>query len=265
MGVSCSYNLGLRHWLEAVFYPLKLSDPRPSAQDLMMYAALGASAAHIHGVSRAEYHGSNSLRSPPRRSAAVMSAALHLATVDDAEDFLLSSMCSHSLESVLTLDDAPKLAHSIAIDLEDALAGATLPISEEGSAGITVVISEAEDLGARQACLDALRVPEAMWELATLHPRDYGALLDVGFCSRAGTDTGDGGRCITLVNGQKVQGLQASRAEQAILDATAVLADELADHFEFSLNTGQDTPGLVFYGGRAVDGCLVGVLGMRAS
>ena len=66
-----------------------------------------------------------------------MSAALHLATVDDAEDFLLSSMCSHSLESVLTLDDAPKLAHSIAIDLDDALAGAMLPISKEGSAGIT--------------------------------------------------------------------------------------------------------------------------------
>ena len=68
-----------------------------------------------------------------------MSAALHLATIDDAEDFLLSSMCSHSLESVLTLDDAPKLAHSIAIDLDDALAGAMLPISEEGSAGITGV------------------------------------------------------------------------------------------------------------------------------
>jgi len=78
------------------------------------------------------------LRSRQRRSVAVMSAALHLATIDDAEDFLLSSMCSHSLESVLTLDDAPKLAHSIAIDLDDALAGAMLPISEEGSAGITL-------------------------------------------------------------------------------------------------------------------------------
>ena len=39
--------------------------------------------------------------------------------------------------------------------------------------GITVVISEAEDLGAREACLIALRVPEAMWQLATLSPRDY--------------------------------------------------------------------------------------------
>ena len=131
--------------------------------------------------------------------------------------------------------------------------------------GITVVISEAEDLGAREACLSALRVPEAMWALATLSPRDYGALLHVGFCSREGSDAEEGGRCITLINGQKVPGLQASRAEQAILDATAVLADELTDHFEFSLTTGQDAPGLLVYGGRAVDGCLVGVLGMRVS
>ena len=101
----------------------------------MLFAALGASAAHIHGMARAERQ--CGLRSQQRRSAAVMNAALHLATVDDAEDFLLSSMCSHSLESVLTLDDAPKLAHSIAIDLDDALAGAMLPISKEGSAGIT--------------------------------------------------------------------------------------------------------------------------------
>ena len=99
----------------------------------MLFAALGAS---IHGMTRSQRQ--CCLRSPQRRSAAVMSAALHLATIDDAEDFLLSSMCSHSLESVLTLDDAPKLAHSIAIDLDDALAGAMLPISEEGSAGITL-------------------------------------------------------------------------------------------------------------------------------
>ena len=73
-----------------------------------------------------------------------------------------------------------------------------------------------------------------------------------------------GERCITLINGQKVPGLQASsRAEQAILDATAVLSDELADHFEFSI--GREASGLVLYGGRAVDGCLVGVLGVRAS
>ena len=105
-------------------------------RQLMLFAALSASAAHIHGMARAERH--CGLRSPQRRSAAVMNAALHLATVDDAEDFLLSSMCSHSLESVLTLDDAPKLAHSIAIDLDDALAGAVLPISQEGSTGITL-------------------------------------------------------------------------------------------------------------------------------
>ena len=111
-----------------------LEDPR--RPQLMLFAALGASAAHIHGMPRAERQ--CGLRSPQRRSAAVMNAALHLATVDDAEDFLLSSMCSHSLESVLTLDDAPKLAHSIAIDLDDALAGAVLPISQEGCAGITL-------------------------------------------------------------------------------------------------------------------------------
>ena len=103
-----------------------------------------------------------------------------------------------------------------------------------------------------------------MWALATLSPRDYGALLHVGFCSRE-TDAEESGRLITLINGQKVPGLLTSRAEQAILDATAVLADELTDHFEFSLTTGQDAPGLLVYGGRAVDGCLVGVLGMRVS
>ena len=109
---------------------------RDGRRKQMLFAALGASAAHIHGMTRSQRQ--CCLRSPQRRSAAVMSAALHLATIDDAEDFLLSSMCSHSLESVLTLDDAPKLAHSIAIDLDDALAGAMLPISEEGSAGITL-------------------------------------------------------------------------------------------------------------------------------
>ena len=106
---------------------------RDGRRKQMLFAALGAS---IHGMTRSQRQ--CCLRSPQRRSAAVMSAALHLATIDDAEDFLLSSMCSHSLESVLTLDDAPKLAHSIAIDLDDALAGAMLPISEEGSAGITL-------------------------------------------------------------------------------------------------------------------------------
>ena len=85
----------------------------------------------------------------------------------------------------------------------------------------------------------------------------------LGFCSRE-ADPEAGERCITLINGQKVPGLQASsRAEQAILDATAVLSDELADHFEFSI--GREASGLVLYGGRAVDGCLVGVLGVRAS
>ena len=113
----------------------------------MLFAALGASAAHIHGMARAERQ--CGLRSPQRRSAAVMNAALHLATVDDAEDFLLSSMCSHSLESVLTLDDAPKLAHSIAIDLDDALAGAVLPISQEGSAGITLCVENKPDVAGR--------------------------------------------------------------------------------------------------------------------
>lgn len=122
------------------------------------------------------------------------------------------------------------------------------------------MISEAEDLDAREACLRALRVPEAMWERATLSPRDYGTLLHVGFCSRE-TDAEESGRFITLINGQKVPGLLTSRAEQAIIDATAVLADELEDHFEFS--TGRDAPGLVVCGGRAVDGCLVGVLGVR--
>ena len=101
------------------------------------------------------------------------------------------------------------------------------------------MISEAEDLDAREACLRALRVPEAMWERATLSPRDYGTLLHVGFCSRE-TDVEESGRFITLINGQKVPGLLTSRAEQAIIDATAVLADELEDHFEFS--TGRDAP-----------------------
>jgi hypothetical protein len=130
----------------------------------MLFAVLGASAAHIHGVSRAGWQ-CGLLRSPQRRSAAVMSAALHLATVDDAEDFLLSSMCSHSLESVLTLDDAPKLAHSIAIDLDDALAGAMLPISEEGSAGITGVWEQGRcGRPARQAA-DCPRLAEARGSL----------------------------------------------------------------------------------------------------
>ena len=129
----------------AFFAPLEVVPRRRADNDTrdgtarrkqMLFAALGASAAHIHGMTRSQRQ--CCLRSPQRRSAAVMSAALHLATIDDAEDFLLSSMCSHSLESVLTLDDAPKLAHSIAIDLDDALAGAMLPISEEGSAGITL-------------------------------------------------------------------------------------------------------------------------------
>lgn len=141
----------------------------------------------------------------------------------------------------VSFDEAPKLAHSIAIELDDALDSAMLSGNGgEKTVGMTVIISEVEDMEVAQACLSALGSPAG----AALLPRDFDQDRQVGFC----------------YNGEHVTELQAPL--QPILDATAVLADELDEHFEFSVSTRKD-PGVVLYGGRAPDGCIIGVLGVR--
>ena len=115
-------------------------------------------------------------------------------------------------------------------------------LTENGgeTVGLTVIISEVEDMEVAEACLSALGSPAG----AALLPRDFDQDRLVGFC----------------YNHEQAAELQAPR--DAILDATAVLADELDEHFEFSVSTRKD-PGVVLYGGRAPDGCIIGVLGVR--
>ena len=111
----------------------------------------------------------------------------------------------------------------------------------------------------REACLQALGVPKAAWPLATLTPRDYEALQHIGFYA------GDAERLdsthITLLDGSRVPGLLGPPGGQGIIDATAELA-ALDNGFELSVfsSTLPSAARLVVYGGRAPDGCLVGVL-----
>ena len=144
-------------------------------------------------------------------------------------------------ELAVSFDEAPKLAHSIAIELDDALDSAMLTDGGD-TVGLTVIISDAEDMEVAEACLSALGSPAG----AAILPRNFGQDRDVGFCCNSETAE-----------------LQAPRdCLQPILDATAVLADELDEHFEFSVSTRKE-PGVVLYGGRAPDGCIIGVLGVR--
>ena len=160
----------------------------------------------------------------------------------------------------LPFDDAPKLAHSIAIELEDALDSAQLPIGTSRVFGLTIIISEVDDMDAAEACLSAFGFPES----ATLSDRDFEKLRMRGMCAGedAGEDAGDDDTTLTLISGEKIAGFRPAPDElQQVLDATAVLADELDEHFEFSVSGPGCCP--IVYGGRAPDGCIVGVLGMR--
>lgn len=185
-----------------------------------------------------------------------MSAVLHVYEPESS-----SELCSYlerrrgAMPS--PFEEAPKLSYSIALELDESLDGETLPLSDGARAsGLTIIISEAEDMDAMQACLSALGEPEG----ATLEPRDFDGDRLTGFC---GSADGAAPPAVTLINGESVAGFQAAPSNlQAVLDVTAILADELEEHFEFRVTGG---PGLlpVVFGGRAPDGCIVGVLGMR--
>jgi hypothetical protein len=131
-----------------------------------------------------------------------------------------------------SMDEAPKLAHSIAIALDEAL---------ESSAGLPVVISEIDSMDLRDACLRALHISESAWGEAVLSRRDFGLLFSGAVYAEDGfTNPADG-------------------IDPTVIDAIEVLADELDDQFELRLQASQRvTP--VMYGGRVPDGSIVGVL-----
>ena len=175
-----------------------------------------------------------------------MSAVLHVAENDSCLfAYLERRRCDHAA----SFDEAPKLSHSLAIELDEALNGEPL--------GQAIILSEVEHMEVMDACLSALGSPET----ATITARDFDADRLSGFlCSgseRPSVPT------VTLINGEKVAGLQSQPDElQAVLDATACLADELEEHFEFRASgvAPRDDPAPIIYGGRAPDGCIVGVL-----
>ena len=180
-----------------------------------------------------------------------MSAVLH--TYDPGASTGLSAYLEkRRCELATSFDEAPKLAHSIAIELDEALDSATFG---DFSTGLTILISEADDIDVGEACLSALGCPQG----ASVSSCDYNQHRLVGFCCSADTDLE--GASLTLINGERIAGFQPPPAElQPILEATAVLADELEEHFVFQSVSADQS--IVVYGGRAPDGCIVGVLGI---
>lgn len=200
-----------------------------------------------------------------RRALSVsMSAVLHVYEPEastELSDYLDKKRCP--LAS--SFDEAPKLAHSIALELDDALDGEPLLLSDGVRAiGLTVIISEADGMDPLEACLSALGgAPSG----ATVTLRDFNADRLTGFCCSSSDANPKALSTLTLVSGERIPGLlPAPDGLQPILDATAILADELEEHFEFASSNGDQmgsdlSP--IVYGGRAPDGCIVGVLGMR--
>eukprot|EP00966_Prymnesium_polylepis_P288959 6674625-Prymnesium_polylepis.2 len=134
------------------------------------------------------------------------------------------------LTHAASMDEAPKLSHSIAIALDEALDSAMLPA--QTAAGLaTILISDAEYMdGARapslsgslrgadhgkfcsaytacEACLQALGVPSTEWHSATLTPRDFDALRHLGFYS-GGDKRNNDDTSIMLIDGSRVAGLK---------------------------------------------------------
>ena len=183
-----------------------------------------------------------------------MSVVLHV-----YEPLTSSELCQYldaqHCDLAVSFDEAPKLSHSIAIELDEALDAADLG---DGSMGTTIIISEAEDMHVGEACLSALGCPEE----SIVVSRDYDQHRLVGFCCSPDADPGDS---LTLINGERTAGFGSTPGEwRPILDATAVLADELDEHFEFTATDARQDVVVAVYGGRAPDGCIVGVLGMRS-
>jgi len=205
----------------------------------------------------AAYTGIGVRFSPVQSRSISMSAVLHVYEPDSASE-LSSYLEKKRAAMALSFEEAPKLSYSIALEVDESLDGEILPLADGlQSIGLTIIISEAEDMDAMEACLSALGEPEG----ATLEPRDFNEDRLTGFCSSTDAATLP---TMSLINGESVAGFQAAPSNlQAILDVTAILADELEEHFQFSVTNEDVGLAPVVYGGRAPDGCLVGVLGMR--
>jgi hypothetical protein len=216
---------------------------------LVAFAFVGTSVAHVIGL-RGMTHSCSSLLSM---------GILHVYDPGASRE-LDAYLETHRCEQTEPFDSAPKLAHSIALELEEALDAAKLPIPGAPT-GTVVLLSEVDDIGTAEACLAALGMPNGV----TLVTRDFNALRDVGFCGETDSAVAT---ALTLINGESVPGLRNSpnACSGALFDATTVLADELDEHFEFSVEAtavdGRDVVVPVLYGGRSPDGCIVGVLGM---
>ena len=198
-------------------------------------------------------HYASALGSAMRVTLPDMSAVLHVYDPDSSTQ-LSSYLDRRRCDLAATFDEAPKLAHSIAIDLDDALDSADL---DDGSIGTTFIISEADDLGVGEACLSVLGHPDG----AIMEMRDFADHRLVGFCCSPDADLEGSMR---LINGELVAGFQSMTVSQPLLDATAILANELDEHFELTVVADRN-PKVAVYGGRAADGCIVGVLGIAGS
>ena len=89
-------------------------------------------------------------------STITMTSRLHV--YDPGSSTALSAyLDKRRCEPAASFDEAPKLAHSIALALDGALDSASLG---GGSIAQTIVISEAEDMEVGEACLSALGCPD---------------------------------------------------------------------------------------------------------
>lgn len=147
---------------------------------------------------------------------------------------------------------APPAARAVAERLRVALGDATLPAGDSDTTGHVVVIvgAGASALPEAAALLTALGLKRqvdhvTLFNEATVIAKDYGR-AESGFCFRNDAHPPDDG----------------DYDRQRISAATAVMCTDLREHFELNFSE-EVVVAPVLYGGRASDGSVVAVLGMR--
>ena len=157
---------------------------------------------------------------------------------------------------------APEQSRQIAQCIHERLLGVTLPASESDTIGHVVVIEGVEYdnehdhflLPSKADLLTALGLKDEVDGIillneATLTARDYAQYVAHGFCYSA-DDEYEHDDDDDISNRQRIK------------DITAIMVNELTDHFELNFcDTLVVAP--VLYGGQASDGNIVAVLSMR--
>jgi hypothetical protein len=157
--------------------------------------------------------------------------------------------------------EAPPAARTTAERIAEALDGATLPAIKTDTAGRVVVIVGAGNKGLpdKAALLAALGLKRQvdheffdevvnLFEEADLIPRDY-AQHTAGFCYEPDDNDDE-----VIDNDDEDW--------RKIMTTTAIMATELSDHFKLDFSD-EIVSAPVLFGGRASDGHVVAVLGMR--